>query len=197
LEEITTKRNRTGKSKPSDNVATPLLLALMIVLRFKPYGKVLDPCAGSFNIYRWFEYLDGVVPDFCEIALPYGKDFFEYWEKVDYCIMNPPFSLFCEFILHAMEISDNIVVVVPMYKIGDNMRALNAIRDYGGIVEELIIGPGSLIGWRFGFPCAVYYIKKGYTGKTNRVYCDYTLKHGKRGRGKGNKSDMQPLSIFL
>ena len=153
----------------------------MLVLRYPLAGRVLDACAGKGAIFRWFRYVDAITePLACE--LDWGIDFLKFNEKVDFVVMNCPYSLFTEFITHAMSISDNIVLICPMYKWADCMTNLNAVREYGNIVEELVIGPGDRIGWRFGFPVAIYYLKRGYRGDTKKVFCDYTLKHCKRVR---------------
>jgi hypothetical protein len=46
-----------------------------------------------------------------------------------------------------------------------SMGTLQKIYDYGGFVEIHTL-PSSKAGFPFGFPSAVYYIKRGYTGNT-------------------------------
>ena len=45
------------------------------------------------------------------------------------------------------------------------MGTLKLIFEYGGFVSIHTL-PASKAGFPFGFPCAVYYLKRGYNGKT-------------------------------
>src|SRR3546814_3116151 len=90
-------------SPDKDVVMTPFELAKEIIEHYKPTGVILDPCkgTGAFTVDKW-----------CEITE--GKDFFNYKEKVDWIITNPPWSKFKEFLIHSMHLSENIVFLSPI-----------------------------------------------------------------------------------
>lgn len=69
------------------------------------------------------------------------------------------------FLDHSFNISDNIVLLVPVAKMFKSMGTLKKIYDYGGFVEIHTL-PSSKAGFPFGFPSAIYYLKKGYKGST-------------------------------
>jgi hypothetical protein len=56
-------------------------------------------------------------------------------------------------------------LLVPVAKMFKSMGTLKAILNYGGFVSIHAL-PASKAGFPFGFPCAVYYLKRGYKGET-------------------------------
>lgn len=66
------------------------------------------------------------------------------------------------------------------------MGTLKSIYNYGGIVEIHTL-PSSKAGFPFGFPSAVFYLKREYKGKTKIKMLDgITIK------AKNNKNNFQP-----
>jgi hypothetical protein len=66
---------------------------------------------------------------------------------------------------HSFDLADNVVLLVPIAKLFKSMGTLRQVFAYGGFVEIWTL-PASKAGFPFGFPCAVYHIKRGYVGET-------------------------------
>lgn len=150
---------RYAHINPNDVVFTPDWLAKQICEMYPIEGKVLEPCKGEGAFLNHLPQ----NTEWCEIAD--GKNYYDYNEKVDWIVTNPMYSDFNRFLDHSFELSDNIVILVPVAKMFKSMGTLNKIFNYGGFVEIHTL-PSSKAGFPFGFPSAVYYIKKGYKGDT-------------------------------
>lgn len=142
---------------PNDDVFTPEPIAKAIIEMFKPQGTMLEPCKGKGAFLKFMPNAD-----WCEITE--GRDFFEYKEKVDWIITNPPYSSYDKFLEHSFELAENIVFLVPLGKVFNSWERLEKIKKWGGIKKIWIIGTGNKCGFPFGFPCGAFYFKKGYTG---------------------------------
>ena len=92
-----------------------------------------------------------------------GRDFFAFHEPVDWIVSNPPYSDFHRWLVHAFEISENVVYLVPFGKIFKSMNTVRTIYAWGGIVKALCF-PARHAGFPFGFPCGAFHFRKGYTG---------------------------------
>jgi len=150
---------------PNDVVFTPDWLAKKICFMFNPTGKILEPCKGEGAFLKYLP-----TADWCEIAE--GRNFFDYNNKVDWIITNPPYSDFNRFLKHSFELADNIVLLVPVAKLFKSMGTLKEIFNFGNFVEIHTL-PSSKAGFPFGFPSAVYYIKKNYKGDTKIKMLDF------------------------
>jgi hypothetical protein len=150
---------RYAHINPNDVVFTPDWLAKQICQMFQIEGKVLEPCKGEGA------FLKSLPPDtdWCEIAD--GKNFYDYETKVDWLVTNPPYSDYNRFLEHSFKLADNIVLLVPVSKMFKSMGTIKTILNYGGFVSIHVL-PASKAGFPFGFPCAVYYLKRGYIGET-------------------------------
>lgn len=144
---------------PNDVVFTPDWLAKQICEMFPIDGKVLEPCKGEGAFMR---YLPS-DSDWCEITE--GRNFYDYDKKVDWIVTNPPYSDFNRFLEHSFDLAENVVLLVPIAKLFKSMGTLRQVFSYGGFVEIWTL-PASKAGFPFGFPCAVYHIKRGYVGET-------------------------------
>lgn len=152
-------QGRYGHLNPNDVVFTPEWLAEIIVSLFPIQGSILEPCKGEG---AFLKYLPPHT-EWCEIAD--NVNFYDYDKKVDWIITNPPYSDFNRFLEHSFILADNIVLLVPVAKMFKSMSTLTSIYNYGGFVSIYTL-PASKAGFPFGFPCAVYYIKRGYEGTT-------------------------------
>lgn len=123
---------------------------------FKPSGKILEPCRGNGV------FTNIIDMDWCEINE--GKDFFNYKEKVDWIISNPPYSLIRKFILHSFIISDNIVYLIPVWKAFNAIGLIKESKKYGGIKEIRWYGSGGKLGFPMGNGIGAVYYKKEYIG---------------------------------
>lgn len=140
---------------------TPPELARDIVSWFSPMGICLDPCAGSGVFYD-------LLPegsDWCEIER--GKDFYAWTKKVDWIVGNPPFSHYSAWMRHSMEVSKNIVYLMPVYKVFSSGVFLDDLFKWGGIVHIRRYGTGSEWGFPFGHALSAVHYQAGYTGATS------------------------------
>jgi hypothetical protein len=98
------------KKTPNDIIYTPLDLAKEIIdlCDLKEGDTVLDPFRGKNAFYD--QYPDFVTKDWCEIED--GRDFFDYDEKVDWIISNPPFSKMTPIIEHACKIANKGICLI-------------------------------------------------------------------------------------
>jgi len=135
-----------------DIVYTPDEVVCDIVNWIKPKGKCLDPCSGDGAFYNRMP----PNSDWCEITK--GKDFFDYQNRVDWIIGNPPYSIFEDFLKHSFDIASNIVYLVPTNKIFQRKIIMDMINEFGGIKAMRIYGSGRNIGFPFGF--SVHFIFK-------------------------------------
>ncbi len=159
---IPTQPNRTGKATASDTVQTPVYIAKMIIKKFQPTGVCLEPARGDGNIYN-------ELPEpkrWCEITQ--GRDFFDYQDRVDWIITNPPFSIYDRFLEHCFEIADNVVLLAPIAKAFKSMKIERLVDNYGGLKLIWLIGSGTQCGFAFGFPTGCLYYQRGYKGKIER-----------------------------
>lgn len=153
------KPNKNGKQNQTDKVMTREYIAIKIINHFKSQGIVLDPAKGTGNFYNNFKG----KKDWCEIDE--GKDFFNYNKKVDWIITNPPYSIYDMFLLKCFEVSDNVVLLVPLTKAFKSQKIQRQIEKYGGLKEVVMLGGGQNIGFNFGFPVGCLYYKRNYKGK--------------------------------
>jgi hypothetical protein len=152
------KPNKTGRQNQTDKVMTREDVAIKIIKYFNPSGLILEPCRGSGSFYN---NIQG-KKDWCEIDEK--RDFFDYDKKIDWIITNPPYSIYDKFLLKAFEVSNNIVFLVPLAKAFKSQKIEEAISNYGGLKEIVMLGGGGKIGFPFGFPCGCLYYKRGYKG---------------------------------
>lgn len=156
-------KTRYKNLNPNDVVFTPDNIAKRIIDMIKPTGKCLDPCMGEG---AFFQYLPQ-GSEWCEITK--GRNFFDYNDKVDWIISNPPYSDFDKFLEHSFELADNVVFLTPIAKVLKSWGTIMKIKNYGGIVSIWFI-PANRCGFPFGFPCGAFHFKKGYDGDTKIMY---------------------------
>lgn len=150
---------RYAHINPNDVVFTPDWLTKRIVSMFDISGKVLEPCKGEG---AFLKYLPPDT-DWCEIVD--GKNYYDYKEQVDWIVTNPPYSDFNRFLDHSFELAKNIILLVPVAKMFKSMGTIRKILNYGGIVSIDWL-PASKAGFPFGFPCGIFYLKRGYSEAT-------------------------------
>jgi hypothetical protein len=96
---------------PNDVVFTPEWLTEKICSMFEISGKVLEPCKGEGAFLKFLPK----DTDWCEITE--GRNFFDYNKKVDWIVTNPPYSDFNRFLTHCFNLSENVVLLVPVAKL--------------------------------------------------------------------------------
>lgn len=140
----------------NDDVQTPLELAEQLVKHFKPSGRILEPCRGDGNIYRFLEHAE-----WCEIKE--GRDFLHWDKKVDWILTNPPWSEIRPFMAQAMKVADNIVFLLTINHIWTKARVRDILNSGFGIKEIALVDmPKSFP--QSGFQLGAVYIARGWAG---------------------------------
>lgn len=107
--------------------------------------------------------------DWCEITK--GRNFFEYKNKVDWIVTNPPFSVLTNFLIRSMKLSDNIVFLINFAAMFTTKRVRELKYHNFGIVEVLYVKqPETFV--QCGRQLAAVYLKKDYTGECKFSYAE-------------------------
>ena len=122
--------NRNYKS--DDEIMTPEYLAEALVNHFKPSGKILEPCKGTGNFLKFLPK-DTL---WCEISE--GKNFFDFNDKVNWIITNPPWSQIRKFLQHSMKISKNVCFLFTINHLWTKAR-IRDIKEAGFGIKEIVI----------------------------------------------------------
>ena len=141
---------------------TPPHIARLIVDEFRPEGLCLEPCRGTGTIYNCLPE----PREWCEVDE--GRDFFDYHEKVDWIITNPPYSIYDNFLEHCFDVADNVVLLVPIAKAFKSMRIEKLVDNYGGLKAIWLMGSGGKCGFAFGFPTGCLHYRRDYDGPITR-----------------------------
>ncbi len=126
------------KSQPNrnyisnDDVQTPIHLAERIVRHFHPTGSILEPCKGNGNFLRFLPHAH-----WCEIKD--DKDFFQWTQKVDWIITNPPWSQIRAFLKHSMLLADKIVFLMTVNHVWTKARIRDVQANGFGIREICLV----------------------------------------------------------
>jgi hypothetical protein len=134
-------------NNPKDKVYTPDFIVDEVLDRFLPLVDVtetiLEPFKGKGAFYN---KLPKSKTEWCEIDE--GVDFFDFDQKVDWIITNPPYSTFKQ--------------VLP--------KMLDVDKRGFGIKHIHYLGSGRQIWFPFGFPVGAVYLKKGSGPHTTITY---------------------------
>jgi hypothetical protein len=144
-----------------DLVITPISLAKDIIKHFKPSGLILDPCRGEGAFYNNFP--KNCKKDWCELSE--GKDFFNYKNKVNWIITNPPWSKIRDFIIHSTKISNNVVFLITINHYFTKLRLRLLYKNNFGLKEFYCVKTPPLPWPGSGFQLAAVYFKKNYKGE--------------------------------
>jgi len=141
---------------------TPEYLAKALVNHFKPSGKILEPCKGTGNFLKAFEgYGQNVSILWCEISE--GKNFFDFNEKVDWVITNPPWSQIRKFLQHSLEISKNICFLFTINHLWTKAR-IRDIKEAGFGIKEIVIFDTPDNFPQLGFQVGMIHLQAKYSG---------------------------------
>lgn len=160
--------NPALRAKGNDEIYTPQWCALDMVNHFNVSGNILEPCRGGGV------FTDIMKMDWCEINE--GRDFLTHTKKYDWIISNPPFSQIRKFCLHSFTLADNVVFLLPVWKIFNPYGLVKAGKEYGGIKEIRWYGTGSKLGFPMGNGIGAVHWRKGYTGLIEETFYDYENK---------------------
>ena len=167
---------RTRKT-PNDVFYTPKSLALEMIemCNITPEMTVLDPCRGGGIFY---DNLPECKKDWCEITD--GKDFFDYKDRVDLVISNPPFSMWNKWLDHTCEITDKFCYVMGVMNLTDHR--INELHTKGfGITAIRWVK----VDWWFSHSVVIIVERNKpsiISVSKKRHYCDDCGKRCKRGR---------------
>ena len=158
--DMISKSLKYSLKNPNDVIYTPKELAINCINSFnlKTNDIVLDPFFGNGIFFN--NYPDYVIKQFCEIEPPFCKDFFEYNEKVDWIISNPPFSMLTKVLEHTVKITTKgFGYILPAYAL--SQKRLRILKENNFAVTG--ISYFYVTKW-FGFP--VIFIKVEKNKKT-------------------------------
>jgi len=137
----------------NDDINTPEYLCEKIIKHFIPTGKILEPCKGSGNFLKF-------LPEntyWCEIKE--NRDFFDFLQKINWIITNPPWSQMRKFLQHSLSLSKNVVFLMTINHLWTKAR-LRDIKeaDFGIMVDTPTTFPP------LGFQVGVIHLQKYYSG---------------------------------
>jgi len=122
------KSLKNSLKNPNDVIYTPKELAINCIKSFdlKTNDIVLDPFFG--NGIFFINYPDFVTKQLCEIEAPFNKNFFDYNDKVDWIISNPPFSMISKVLEHTVKIAEKgFGYILPAYAL--SQKRLRIIKE--------------------------------------------------------------------
>ena len=151
-----------NKNAPEkDMVMTPVEVAKDIIEHFSPTGTILDPSRGTGAFYDNFP--DICKKDWCELSE--GKDFFNYKEKVDWVITNPPWSKIKDFMKQSMRIANDFVYLTSINHYSTKARLRIIYKEWGFGIKEFYCIETPKTDWpQGGFQIAAVHTSKGYNG---------------------------------
>lgn len=155
--QLNPNRNRPEQ----DIVYTPEDLAIDIIQHYQPLGIILDPCMGDGAFFN--NYPSDCQTDWCEISR--GRDFFDYSDKCDWIITNPPWSMMRRFLTHAMTIADNIVYLTSINHYTTKARLRDMRQANFGIKEIYCIDTPKEFP-QSGFQLAAVHTQSEWNGPT-------------------------------
>lgn len=142
----------------NDKVYTQPPIVDEVIDIFKEYyngGIVLEPFAGGGA------FLDKLPVGSLWCEIDDGVDFLDFSGYVEWVVTNPPYSTFDEMLRKMMEVTNNIVLLIPVNKILSSMPRLMDIKRSGFYINHIhYIGSGRQIGFPFGFPVGVVVLTK-------------------------------------
>ena len=150
-------------TKTNDVVYTPRPLAKRILDHFNPPGLVLDPSMGDGAFY---DQIPG-DKDWCE--LDKGRDFFDYANTVDSVITNPPWSKFRQFLVHSMEIANDVYFLITINHVWTKAR-IRDIRGHGFGIKEILLVESPKNFPQTGFQLGVVHFQRGWNGDIKLSY---------------------------
>lgn len=167
----------------NDVVQTPVEMAQMLVEHFEPRGKILEPCRGEGNFYRFL----GETAEWCE--LNEGRDFMEWEDRVDWIITNPPWSKIRPFLAHAMEVADDVVFLLTINHVWTKAR-IRDVREMGFGIREIVLLDMPKSFPQSGFQLGAVHFRRGWLGhiQMTNLMNDEAKASGKGGRSSGRRS---------
>ena len=143
----------------NDRVYTPDYLAKQIVDRYKPTGRILEPCCGDGAFLKYMP-----TAEWCEIDK--GVDFLTHKGHYDWIITNPPYSKYRLFLEHSFNLAENVVFLQFVNAFFMKAR-VRLMKEYGFEIKDIWYidtppKPWPQTGFQVG---CIYWTRKGMEGK--------------------------------
>jgi len=174
------KKAHALKKSPNDDVFTPLPVAMKMIemCNITSEMSVLD-CSKGAGVF--YDNLPLCNKDWCEIKE--GRNFFDYNERVDLIIGNPPFSMWSKWIEHTMKLTDKFCFIIGICNFSD--KRIRDIHNAGyGITKIHLLK----VDWWY-FLSYIIICEKGkesiLTVEEKRILCD--ICNARCGRGQKGK----------
>lgn len=131
----------TRERVDNDFYATPFNATEAILKKEKLSGSILEPAAGQGHISKvlreFYPYSEIVSTDLIDRDSPFGIDVipnvdfltYNYNRKFDNIITNPPFKLAKEFILRALELANDKVIMFAKIQLLEGQDRLKMWED--------------------------------------------------------------------
>lgn len=156
----------SATSDDTDRVYTPAAWSEAIVDLLPLSGRVLDPARGHGAFYDRF-------PAHCErlwCEVSEGRDFFDFRERVDWVVTNPPWSRILNFMQHAFTLADNVVFLVTTNHAYTKAR-VRAAADAGFRIRGILHLPTPPKPWpQSGFQLSAIWWQRGYLGQPETLH---------------------------
>ena len=121
---------------PSYLVDTCLAFLLRSSNAFKEAKIVLDPASGDGAFSNKLKEIGKQVLE-CEISK--GTDFFEFNQRADFILTNPPWSLCRQFLKHSMTLTDNIAFLITVNHILGLKARLRDLKQQGFWITDVLL----------------------------------------------------------
>lgn len=103
----------------TDFYPTPMWCLENLDIDWSKFSSAHEPGKGDGRIYEWMQ-TKNLKSSYTEITE--GLDFFDWEEKVDLIITNPPFSLAQEFIDHSLAHASCVIMLLRLNYLGSIKR---------------------------------------------------------------------------
>ena len=151
------------RTQPNDIYYTPEKLAKAIINYYKPNGNILEPCKGAGAFLKHLP--EG--SQYCEISE--GINFFEFTNKMDWIITNPPFSKLTAFMQQSFKLAKNVVFLINVAALF-SVKRIKIIEDSKCRIKEIrFVKQPETFTQSGRIPGAVYF-KKNYKGSIKLSY---------------------------
>lgn len=169
----------------------PVVKTMIELCDILPNQKVLDCSAGDMRFFN--NYPEHCIKDWCEITK--GRDFFQYNEKVDWIISNPPYSILTKWIEHTIKICDAFCFIINYHNLTDTR--LRFLKEAGWGCTKIHI---LRIDWWYSMQVIVVFEKNKpsiCSVHDNVVICDICGTKCRRGRAGNGPNQCSKLGVVI
>jgi hypothetical protein len=98
----------------------------------------------------------------CEIKA--GRNFFDWTERVDWIVTNPPWSQIRPFLQHAMRVADNVVFLLTINHVWTKAR-IRDVQEAGFGIREIVLVDMPATFPQSGFQLGAVHFRRGWRGE--------------------------------